>query len=353
MSAISITRTDRSRIQEVDFANLEFGKHLSDHMLISVYENERWGAPTIVPFGDLSFSPAMLAIHYGQAIFEGMKAFRRPDGDITIFRPERHHQRFLKSLDRMCMPAIPKEIFIDGLAELVKVDQQWCPGTHESSLYLRPLAFASEARLGVKIADRYHFIIMTSPVGKYQAKPYRLRVETEYTRTVEGGTGFAKCAGNYGGAYYPTRLAVRQGYDQVLWTDGREHLYIDEVGMMNVMFVIDGVLVTPALNSAILDGITRDSILTIARDMGMEVEERKIAVAELEDAFRTGRITEAFGTGTAAVASSIATINIGGIDHSVPEPTEASFQTKAKQELHAIRMGLVPDRHNWNQIIKA
>lgn len=352
MSSVKINRAQKSRIENVDFADLEFGRHMADHMLVAVYENGEWGTPEILPFGDLSFSPAMLALHYGQAIFEGMKAFRMNDGNITIFRPEKHHQRFLRSLDRMCMPAVPKEIFVDGLTELVRLDQNWCPGTHGSSLYLRPLAFASESRLGVKISDRYHFIIMTSPAGMYQPKPYKLKVETEYARTVEGGTGFAKCAGNYGGAYYPTREAVRQGYDQLLWTDGKDHKYIDEVGMMNVMFLIDGVLVTPKLNTAILEGITRDSILTLARDMGITVEERRITVDEIEQAFQQNRISEAFGTGTAAVVAPIATININGTDHTVAEPGSDSFQLRVKKLLHDMRMGTVADKYNWNHIIK-
>ena len=350
--AIRTTTVAQSRIASVDFSNLEFGKHISDHMLVCIWENGNWGEPEIIPFGDLSFSPAMLSLHYGQAIFEGMKAFRMENGDITVFRPKRHHERMLRSLDRMCMPAVPEELFIGGLDELIRLDSQWCPGTHGSSLYLRPFAFASESRLGVKISDRYHFIILTSPAGLYQPKPYRLKVETTYTRTVEGGTGFAKCAGNYGGGYYPLKVAVEQGYDQVLWTDGREHKYIDEVGMMNVMFIIDGVLITPALNSAILDGVTRDSILTIAREMGMPVEERRVSVSEIEAAFRSGRLSEAFGTGTAAVVAPIATIHIGGTDHSVPSPGPDSFQLTVKTMLHDMRMGTRPDKYGWNHILK-
>lgn len=352
MAAIQTRRASASRVGEVDFSNLEFGKHLSDHMLIAVYDNGKWGTPEIVPYGDLSFSPAMLALHYGQTVFEGMKAFRMGNGDITVFRPERHLVRFDRSLDRMCMPAVPKEIFIDGLDELIRLDEKWLPGTHGSSLYLRPFMFASEARLGVKISDRYHFIILTSPAGLYQPKPYKLKVETSYVRTVEGGPGFAKCGGNYGGAYYPTKMAVQEGYDQILWTDGKEHKYIDEVGMMNVMFMIDGVLTTPSLNTAILDGITRDSILTIARDMGMSVEERRITVDEIEQGFKAGKITEVFGAGTAAVVAPVSTINIKGTDYSIAEPKPDSFQLTVKQLLHDMRMGTKPDKYNWNHIIK-
>ena len=320
-------------------------------MLVAVYENGTWGDPEIMPFGDLSLSPAMLSLHYGQSVFEGMKAFRMADGKINIFRPLRHLERFNRSLERMCMPGLTKDLFIGGLEALISVDKSWVPTNDGASLYLRPFSFASESRLGVSIAKKYHFIILTSPAGLYQAKPYRLKVETQYARTVEGGTGFAKCSGNYGGAYYPTRAAVQEGYDQVLWTDGKEHQYVDEVGMMNVMFMIDGVLTTPQLNTAILDGITRDSILTLAKDMGMKVEERRIKVSELESAFRSGKISEAFGTGTAAVVAPIATININGIDFSIQEPTADSFQLKVKNLLKDIRLGLKPDVHGWNHPI--
>jgi len=348
---MKITLTQNSRINSVDFSNLEFGKNISDHMLVAIFENGTWGEPEIMPFGDLNLSPAMLSLHYGQSVFEGMKAFRMADGAINIFRPGRHLDRFNRSLDRMCMPSVPQELFLGGLEELIRVDQKWVPSNDGASLYLRPFCFASESRLGVNIAKKYHFIILTSPAGLYQPKPYRLKVETHYARTVEGGTGFAKCAGNYGGAYYPTRIAVQEGYDQVLWTDGKEHQYVDEVGMMNVMFMINGVLTTPQLNTAILDGITRDSILTLARDMGISVEERRIKVSELENAFKSNTLSEAFGTGTAAVVAPIATININGTDYSVREPGIDSFQNKVKAILKDIRLGVLPDKHRWNHPI--
>lgn len=344
--------TSNSRINQIDFNNLEFGKDISDHMLVAIYDNGVWGEPEIMPFGDLSLSPAMLSLHYGQSVFEGMKAFKMADGKINIFRPLRHLERFNRSLDRMCMPELTKDLFLGGLEELIRVDQKWVPSNDGASLYLRPFSFASEGRIGVNIAKKYHFIILTSPAGLYQPKPYRLKVETKFSRTVEGGTGFAKCAGNYGGAYYPTRIAVQEGYDQVLWTDGKEHLYVDEVGMMNVMFIVDGKLITPALNTAILDGITRDSILTIARDLGMSVEERRVSISEIESAFRSGKISEAFGTGTAAVVAPIATININSTDHVVDSPGPDSFQIKVKEILRDIRMGIQPDKYGWNHILK-
>lgn len=349
---LSIERIAKSRISEVDFQHLEFGKFIADHMVIASYANDRWGEPKIVPYGDLQMSPAMLALHYGQAIFEGMKAFKMNDGSINIFRPHKHYERLRKSLDRMCMPDIPEDMFIQSLHTLIHLDRAWVPDSEGSSLYIRPVVFASESRLGVKVSDQYLFIIMNTPVGAYLNKPYRLKVEDIYVRTAEGGTGFAKCAGNYGGAFYPTQLAKQQGYDQVLWTDHKDHQYIDEVGMMNVMLMIEGKLVTPKLNSAILDGVTRDSILILANEMGIETVERRISVDELADGLKSGKITEMFGAGTAAVVAPIALINIHGKDIQIPVAGAQSFQQKVKQNLLDIRMGVLPDVHGWNYIIK-
>lgn len=351
-TSIKVNRIPVSRINEVDFANLEFGKYMADHMTVVDYNNGGWGNPEIVPYGDLPMSPATMALHYGQSIFEGMKAFRMKDGAINIFRLKKHHERLERTLDRMCMPSISEELFMQSLQSLIEVDKAWVPSGDGEALYIRPLVYANEPRIKVKISDSYKLIVMTSPVGVYLSKPFRLKVEDLYVRTAEGGTGFAKCAGNYGGAYYPTRLANQQGYDQVLWTDSKDHKYIDEVGMMNVMFVIDGVLVTPKLNTAILDGITRDSILTLIREMGAPVEERRISVSEIEEAFKKGTISEAFGTGTAAVVSSIAVINISGIDYTLAAPSANSLQLRAKKRLNDIRLGAAEDVFGWNHIIK-
>ena len=351
-STIPVEHIAKSRISTIDFNNLEFGKFISDHMVVADFKDGKWHEPTIVPFGDMMMSPAMLSLHYGQAIFEGMKAFRTANGDINIFRPHKHNSRMNKSLDRMCMPQVSEEMFIQSLQALIELDKDWIPKSEGSSLYVRPFMFAYEARLGVKVADHFKFIIITSPVAAYQSKPYRLKVEDHYVRTAEGGTGFAKCAGNYGGAFYPTQVAREEGFDQILWTDSKEHKYIDEVGMMNVMFVINGKLVTPKLSTAILDGITRDSILTLAKDMGMPVEERKVSIDEIETGLKNKTLTEAFGTGTAAVVAPIAIIRIKGQDMQIPEVKADSFQLRAKQKLQNIRMGTEPDVHGWNYIIK-
>lgn len=352
-SSIAAERTKKSRIKEVDFNHLEFGKYIADHMLVAEYSAGTWQDMKIVPYGDLQLSPAILALHYGQAVFEGLKAFKNVHGDICIFRPHKHSQRLNKSLERMCMPAISEDMFLQSVHALVEFDKDWIPTGEGASLYLRPTVFATEARFGVKVSDKYLYVLMTSPVGPYFSKPVRLKVEDSYVRAAEGGVGFAKCAGNYGAAFYPTQLARQQGFDQVIWTDAREHKYIDEVGVMNAMFVINGKLVTPPLSTAILDGVTRDSILTLAPTLDMEVEERRISVDEIIKGIETGALTEAFGTGTAAVVQPIATVNIKGQDYHLPEITADSFQQRVKKKLNAIRMGEAPDEYGWNYIIKA
>jgi branched-chain amino acid aminotransferase len=344
-------RTPKSRISEVDFNNLEFGKYLSDHMLMVDFLNGKWQEPSIIPFGDIPMSPAMLSLHYGQSVFEGMKAFKNKNGDICIFRPHKHSERLNKSLARMCMPEIPEDLFIQCLHAIVETDQNWIPTTDGTSLYIRPVVFAYEPRLGVKIADHFKFFILTSPAGAYFSKPARLKVEETFVRAAEGGTGFAKCAGNYGGAFYPTQVARQEGFDQVLWTDAKEHKYIDEAGVMNVMFVIDGKVITPKLSSALLDGVTRDTILALAPSLGVTVEQRKVSVAEVEEALKKGTLTEAFGTGTAAVVSPIAAINIHGQDYNIPTAGPESFQLRVKEKLNNIRLGFEPDVHGWNYII--
>lgn len=350
--SIPVERVSQSRLGEVDFKNLGFGNHISDHMVIADYKNGAWQNPMVVPFREIPMTPAILALHYGQAVFEGMKAFKMKNGSINIFRPQRHHQRLQRSLERMCMPAIPEELFISSLKTLIATDAAWIPSDEGSSLYIRPLVFASESKLGVKISDEYKFVVMTSPVGPYFTKPVRVKVEETYVRAAEGGTGFAKCAGNYGGAFYPTQLARQQGFDQVLWTDARDHQYIDESGAMNIMFVLNGKLVTPKLTTSLLDGVTRNSILTLAAELGIEKEERKVSVAELEEGFKNGKLTEAFGVGTAAVVSTIAVINIHGKDYSLPADSASSFQQRVKKKLSDIRTGDAEDTYQWNYIVK-
>jgi branched-chain amino acid aminotransferase len=348
---IPVRKISHSRISEVDFNQLEFGKYIADHMLVCDYAGSEWKQPQIVPYANLSLSPSALALHYGQTVFEGMKAFRTHDGRINIFRIEKHYDRFVKSLQRMCMAVVPKEIFMDGLMQLISLDEAWVPTQEGHALYLRPFVFASEARFGVKISDEYRFIIFTGPVPALYANPIKVKVETQYIRAARGGTGFAKCGGNYGASFLPTQNARLAGYDQVLWTDAKENKFIEESGMMNVMFVINNTLVTAPLSDSILDGVTRDSLLTLANDMGYKTEERAIAITELEQAFKSGTISEAFGAGTAAVVAPIKTININGIDFMLPKYDENKLMFKLKNKLEQIRLGIDADVHGWNYII--
>jgi branched-chain amino acid aminotransferase len=351
LTSIAVRKTKHSKLQEVDFNALEFGKYVADHMLVCDYAQGEWQQPIIVPFANLSLNPATLALHYGQTVFEGMKAFRMQDGRINIFRIERHYERFVRSLDRMCMAVPPKEIFIEGLMKLVNLDKAWVPAEPGAALYLRPFVYASEARFGVKISDQYRFVIFSGPVPELYTTPIKVKVETNYVRAAKGGTGFAKCGGNYGGAYYPTKLAREQGYDQVLWTDAKENKFIEESGMMNAMFVINDRLVTPPLSDSILDGITRDSLLQLANDMGIQTEERPVPVDELEKAFQNKTITEAFGAGTAAIVAPIQTIHINGFDYHLPAYGPDNILHKIKMKLDNIRNGTEADIYGWNCIV--
>jgi len=350
VSDIRIRRTRNSRLQQVDFDQLEFGKYISDHMYVCDFAPQGWGEPMILPFANLSLSPAALALHYGQTVFEGMKAFRMQDGRVNIFRMDRHYERFCISLDRMCMPAPPRQLFYDALQQLVETDKAWVPSKAGDALYIRPFMFATEAKMGVKISDEYRFIVYTGPVPELYAKPVQVKVETHYVRATRGGTGYAKCGGNYGAAFYPLKKAREEGYDQVLWTDARDNRFIEESGTMNVMFVINGVLVTPPLSDSILDGIARDSLLILAHEMDIPVEERPVSVEEITNGLAAGTLTEAFGVGTAAVISPIAKIGIDGTRFNLPEYQPSSVHRRLKQQLTAIRTGTAPDYYGWNFI---
>lgn len=348
---IFVQKVKFSKIDEVDFNNLEFGKYVSDHMLVCDYANGAWESPKIVPYNNLSLSPTTLALHYGQTVFEGMKAFRMEDGRVNIFRLDKHYDRFVKSLERMCMAVIPKEIFTEGLIQLIAQDKAWVPAEKGNALYIRPFMYASEARFGVKVSDTYRFIIFTGPVPTLYVNPIKVKVETNYSRAASGGTGFAKCGGNYGGAYYPTQLAKKEGYDQVLWTDSKENKFIEESGMMNVMFVINDTLITAPLSDTILDGVTRDSLLTLAGSMGIKTEERRVSVAELQKAFKDKTITEAFGAGTAAVVAPIETIQIEGTDFHLPRYGEGCISNRLQKQLELIRSGIDADVYEWNVVL--
>lgn len=348
-SFFDIHKTETSRINQVDFDNLEFGRVFSDHMFLMEYENGEWMRGKIEPYGPFTMSPASMVFHYGQAIFEGMKAYRLADGGVSIFRPGKNIERFNLSAKRMCMPEVPEEIFMEALATLVELDKEWVPNGDEASLYIRPFMIATDSYVGVKASEKYAFSIFTCPVGAYYKGNVNVKVERKYTRATPGGTGYAKAAGNYAGSLYPSRLAREEGFDQLIWTDAIEHEYIEESGTMNAMFVLNGGLVSPATSDTILNGVTRDSVLTIARDLGINVDIRKVAVSELRSGLESGSITEAFGVGTAATIKPIAEIGIDGIHYPLKHvDNPKSIANQLLKELDGIRRGKIEDRHAWN-----
>ena len=342
-----LTEVPQSRLSELNLDNLVFGRTFADHMFVADFDGERWTDARIEPYGEMNFTPAMMALHYGQAIFEGMKAYKSEAGEVLTFRARDNWERFNQSARRMCMAEIPEEVFLGGLNELLRIDAAWVPQRDNYSLYVRPFMFATDEFIGVAPSRTYRFVIFTCPVGWYYAKPMKVKVETHYVRAAIGGTGAAKCAGNYAGSLYPTRLAQQEGYDQLIWTDAAEHRYIEEAGTMNFMFIINCKLITPSGTDSILSGITRRSIVQVARDWGMEAEERRVSVQEVMDALAAGTLEEAFGAGTAAVVSQIYAIGCNGTDHALPELRSDSFASRVKAHLDDIKYGRIADAHGW------
>ena len=346
--SISVTKTTQSKLSETDFSSLVFGKSISDHMFVADYQNGAWGDFRIVPYGPMEIYPGNATLHYGQAIFEGMKAYKNEKGEVLVFRAEANAKRLNESATRMCMPTLPENIFIEALKQLLAVDKGWVPQEKGSSLYIRPFMFAMDNYLGVKPSESYRFMIFTSPVGAYYTKPVSVKVETIYTRATEGGTGEAKAAGNYAASLYPAQLAQQEGYDQLLWTDGKTHSQIEESGTMNVMFKIKGTLITaPTGKGTILKGITRDSVIQLAKDWGQKLEERFLTVAELQESLENGTMEEAFGVGTAATIAFIHKIHVNGKDYLLPEPTTDAFSKNALKTLDGIKYGVLQDPHQW------
>jgi branched-chain amino acid aminotransferase len=344
---IRVTLTEKSRVQELNMQNIPFGKHFSDHMLIAIYENGQWGTPEIKPFQPLSLSPSNAAIHYGQSIFEGVKAYRHADGSSHIFRPYDNYRRFNASAARLQMPAVPEDIFIEGMRRLIDLDRNWIPGFADHSLYVRPFMFAMDDTIGVKPSESYAFMIILSPTGPYYAAPMKIYVEEYFVRAVPGGIGFAKADGNYAAAMHATAEAKKKGYDQVLWMDAIEHKYVQECGTMNVFFIFDGEAVTPDLKEGtILAGVTRDSVMEVLQDMGLKVTERPISIDEIISSYESGQLKEVFGTGTAATISLIRELGYKELkmDFDIDQWTIAP---QVKQILSDIREGKAADTKNW------
>lgn len=343
----NIKLTQNSRLSNIDWNNLSFGKIFSDHMFNMVYQNGEWSEKEIVSFDQLSLSPATSALHYGQSCFEGMKAHRKENGEVVLFRPYDNAKRFNISSERMCMPTIPEDVFVNSIKELLSIDKDWVPTNPTQSLYIRPFIFATDSFLGVRPSDNYRFMVFTCPVGAYYNEPVPVKIETRYTRAASGGTGYAKAAGNYAAAMYPAKLGQNQGYKQLIWTDSVEHKYIEEAGTMNVLFVINGTLVTPSPEETILDGITRRSVVDIANDWGMPVEVRRVAVTEVVEALENGTLTEAFGAGTAATVAPISSICYNDINYNIEPSNPSHFHVKVMDYLNQYKRGLVEDKYNW------
>jgi branched-chain amino acid aminotransferase len=344
---ITVTKAERSKLQDLNLENIPFGKYFTDHMLEADYEGGEWKNVEIKPYQPLLLSPSVAALHYGQAIFEGIKAYKNQEGEAFIFRPLDNYKRFNISAERMQMPSVPEEIFIEGMRRLIDLDRNWIPQKQDHSLYIRPFMFASDEVIGVRPSDNYKFLIILSPTGPYYSAPMRIHVEEKYVRAVEGGVGYAKAAGNYGAAMYATAQAKKHGYDQVLWTDAFEHKYVQECGVMNVFFILGNKAITPDLShGTILNGVTRQSAVTLLEEMGYKVEERALSIDEIIDAYKAGQYVEAFGTGTAATISLIKELKYK--DFVMKFDVEKWKAAPAlKLMLSEIKGGRREDKHNW------
>ena len=344
---IAVTKVEQSKLQDLNLENIPFGKFFSDHMLEADYENGEWKNVEIKPYQPLLLSPSVAALHYGQAIFEGIKAYKDNEGAAFIFRPQDNFRRFNISAERMQMPAVPEEIFMEGMKQLVALDSSWIPQKEDHSLYIRPFMFSSDELIGVRPSETYKFMILLSPTGPYYNAPMRIYVEEQFVRAVPGGVGYAKAAGNYGAAMYATAQAKKKGYDQVLWTDAYEHKYVQEIGTMNVIFIIGNKAVTPDLGAGtILAGVTRNSALTVLKDQGYTVEERALSIDEIIEAYKAGELKEVFGTGTAATISYIKELRYKDF---VMEFDTASWIAApgVKKTLNDIREGKIQDKWGW------
>jgi branched-chain amino acid aminotransferase len=349
--AIKHTKVAHSKLSETDFTDLPFGKHFTDHMFVADYIDGEWKNLEILPYGPIAISPAISALHYGQAIFEGMKAYRLKDGSVSVFRPEKNFARFNKSATRMAMVNVPEDLFMQGIAALINLDKDWVPSAENYALYIRPTLFATDALLGVKASSSYKFVVLTTPTGPYFNKPLKVKIETHYTRGADGGVGAAKTAGNYAMSMMPTAQAQAEGYDQLIWTDAKNHEFVEESGSANLMFVIDGKVVTPAVRETILDGVTRDTILEVAKSMNYSIEERRVSIQEVLEGIENGRLTEAFAVGTAATITQIGEMGYQGKMYTLTDPVQRPVSIAIAKKLNEIRYGLTPDEFGWNWIV--
>ncbi|MBL4605029.1 MAG: branched-chain amino acid aminotransferase [Flavobacteriaceae bacterium] len=343
---IHIQSVDNSKISSVDFDNLEFGKVFTDHMFECDYIDGEWVNPKIVPYGPLTIDPSARVFHYGQAVFEGMKAFKDDDDDIFLFRPDENFSRINVSAARLAMPEFNEAFFFEGLKQLLLLDKDWIQKGWGNSMYIRPFVIATEAAISASPSSEYKFMIILSPAQSYYSGDVRVLFAEEYSRSANGGVGFAKAAGNYAAQFYPTSLAHKRGFQQIIWTDASSHEFLEEAGTMNIFFRINDTLITAPNNDRILDGITRKSIIQLAKDSGVDVEIRRVSVAEIKEAARNGSLKEIFGTGTAAVINPILGFEHSGDNFELPK-LEESYASVFKDNLMNIQYNKTDDPHNW------
>lgn len=349
-----VERAGESRLSATDFSTLRFGEVFSDHMAQVIYADGAWRQGEILPFGPISLSPAVSVLHYGQAVFEGLKAFRHVSGAVNVFRPDAHYERFIRSCDRMGIPHLPRETWFEAIDTLLTVDAGWVPSDRYKSYYIRPFVMATEPYLGVRPALRYRFMVIGGPVGNYYAegiKPVRLTTMPGYARAMRGGTGSAKSPGNYAATLKPSFEAMAQGYTQVMWLDAAERRWVEEVGTSNLFFQIGDTLATPPLSDTILAGVTRDSVLALAADWGLKVEQRPVSIDELMEAGESGDLKEVFATGTAAVISPVGLIHHDGRTVETDLVRMGPLAQRFYDAITGIHHGQVSDPHGWCRLL--
>lgn len=348
-----IEKVKSSRLTPESLEIKTFGNTFADHMLVCEYKDGVWGEAKIIPFQDMSFSPAMQAIHYGQACFEGMKAYKDENDDVFMFRPEKNFERINTSAIRLNMPPVPKDVFMDGLKALLDIDRDWVPPTYGMALYLRPFIFATEPMITARSSEEFMFCVITAVAPDYYAKPLRVKIADKYSRSANGGVGYAKAAGNYAASFYPTKLAREEGFDQVIWTDASTHEYIEEAGTMNVFVRINDTLITAPISERILNGVTRNSLINIAKHNGWKVEERPIKVSEMKAAHKDGSLKEVFGCGTAVVLNTFSAIGYPDETLDLADmPTEESWGKQLKKQLMDIQNNKSEDPFGWRMKVE-
>lgn len=347
-----ITKASESRIADVDLDAPGFGREFADHMLEMEYRDGQWQQPEIKPYGSIEITPALSALHYAQSVFEGTKAYYVDGSTVNLFRVQKNYERMVRSCERMCIPTIEKDTFIEGIKELIRLDHQWVPEKEGNTLYIRPFACAFDPIISARVAEQYRFYIITSPVGSYYERPVKLTTTQQYVRAVKGGVGAAKTAGNYAASLYPAQQAKKQGFDQVLWLDAEDHTYVEEVGTMNIFFVIDGVLVTPSLRGTILPGVTRDSIIELAKHWDMPVEERRISIEEVMRAGKDDKLEEVFGAGTAAVVAPVEEVHHDGQSVTFDIDGRGPVGQKFYNAITDLQRGQAEDPFGWTTSVK-